>query len=928
MRGLKAFISDIRKANSKEAERKRVDKELAHIRAKFTRDKLDGYSKKKYVWKLVYIYMLGYDVEVGHIQALQLVTSVKYSEKNSGYMACSVLFNETHELLRLIIQTLKKDLEINDNPTNNHEVFQSLALSCMANVGGQEMAESLSDDVHKLLLDQRTKPWIKKKASLCLLRLIRKYPDCIPQGEFPYLVLSLLEDSNLGVVCSVMSLVICLVSRSKEGFESAPNTCINVLIKLVFNEKKSIYKYYLTLCPWLQIKLLRLLQYFPPPQDTLISTRLTNVLSEILRKNSIDHKNLNRKNADHAILFEAVNVISHLGKYGQTTLLQETINLLGSFVSVRKPNFRYLALESMARMASVPGTLDAFKSHQNQIQLSLKDQDISIRKRALDLLFVMADKTNAKVIVHQLLKYLQNAAYDMREELVLKIAIIAEKFATDLRWYVDVIIKIISLAGDFVADEIWHRVIQIVTNTEELQDHAATTCYKYLNAPSVHETGLMVGAYILGEFGHQIKDTSVTGVAIFDCLRQKFATASPKSQSLILSCYIKMANTYPELKDTVSGVFQKYQAYVDTEMQQRACEYSVMNAHKDEELMNKVFDVMPNFPERESLLLKRLKAIQKGKGTDQDAWAEKEPKVDEDRSSSSGSKSDSDKNKARSGSESGSGSGSSSSGSGSGSGSGSDSGSSSDDDDTAFAPQDIEKLKEVMCLKKGVLYESNIIQIGFKLEIQGGCQIKMGLFYGNKNRKYEFKNITLVLPTDDSMTYKFSPQTVNVPCNKQVKQDIVMESIKPFPTTPKVKLEFKYHGKSHHIDLFLPVLLYYFITPNNIKPENFLSSWQSAANECKSPLKCTSVNLEKILKTFKTFQLTVLQGVDKNQNNITATGIFNTSKNNLLMPCYIRLETRPHITDVRLTIRSGSKFLSDALFSSMITILGATRPKK
>eukprot|EP00463_Aulacantha_scolymantha_P006040 TRINITY_DN7563_c0_g1_i1.p1 TRINITY_DN7563_c0_g1~~TRINITY_DN7563_c0_g1_i1.p1 ORF type:complete len:112 (-),score=14.12 TRINITY_DN7563_c0_g1_i1:894-1229(-) len=108
----------------------------------------------------------------------------------------------------------------------------------------------------------------------------------------------------------------------------------------------------------------------------------------------------------------------------------------------------------MARMATVPGTLDAFKSHQNQIQTSLKDQDISIRKRALDLLYVMADKSNARPIVSQLLKYLQTAAYDMREELVLKIAIIAEKYATDLRWYVDVIINMISLAGDFVADEI------------------------------------------------------------------------------------------------------------------------------------------------------------------------------------------------------------------------------------------------------------------------------------------------------------------------------------------------------------------------------------------------------------------------------------------------------------------------------------------
>ena len=34
---------------------------------------LAEYDKKKYVWKLLYIYMLGYDVEFGHKQAADLI---------------------------------------------------------------------------------------------------------------------------------------------------------------------------------------------------------------------------------------------------------------------------------------------------------------------------------------------------------------------------------------------------------------------------------------------------------------------------------------------------------------------------------------------------------------------------------------------------------------------------------------------------------------------------------------------------------------------------------------------------------------------------------------------------------------------------------------------------------------------------------------
>ena len=49
------------------------------------------------------------------------------------------------------------------------------------------------------------------------------------------------------------------------------------------------------------------------------------------------------------------------------------------------------------------------------------------------------------------------------EELVLKIAILAEKFAINLSWYIDVIIKLIEYAGDYTAEDLWFRVAQMVT---------------------------------------------------------------------------------------------------------------------------------------------------------------------------------------------------------------------------------------------------------------------------------------------------------------------------------------------------------------------------------------------------------------------------------------------------------------------------------
>lgn len=104
------FIADIRNCSNKEQEKIRVDKELGKIRKKFASgntvtggyllvsdtsglllcgsltahwlqqltDTLRAeYDKQKYVWKLLYIYMLGYEVEFGHKQAADLIPASK-----------------------------------------------------------------------------------------------------------------------------------------------------------------------------------------------------------------------------------------------------------------------------------------------------------------------------------------------------------------------------------------------------------------------------------------------------------------------------------------------------------------------------------------------------------------------------------------------------------------------------------------------------------------------------------------------------------------------------------------------------------------------------------------------------------------------------------------------------------------------------------
>ncbi len=82
----------------------------------------------------------------------------------------------------------------------------------------------------------------------------------------------------------------------------------------------------------------------------------------------------------------------------------------------------------MCRLAEVPAVIDAIHRHNKSIVQSLSDPDISIRRRALDLLFAMCNSQNVTDIMDELLGYLDVADLSMREELVLKCALLAERY--------------------------------------------------------------------------------------------------------------------------------------------------------------------------------------------------------------------------------------------------------------------------------------------------------------------------------------------------------------------------------------------------------------------------------------------------------------------------------------------------------------------
>ncbi len=198
-------------------------------------------------------------------------------------------------------------------------------------------------------------------------------------------------------------------------------------------------------------------------------------------------------------------------------------------------------------------------------------------------------------------------------------AILAEKYAIDYTWYVDIMLNLIRIAGDYVSEEVWYRVIQIVVNRPDVQGYAAKTAFEALQAPACHENMVKVGGYILGEFGNLIAGDPRSSPSVqFEIIHSKYHLCSPATRCLLLSTYMKFINLFPEIKQQVQDVLRLDTNIksADVEIQQRTVEYLQLSQLATADVLATVLEEMPTFAERESSILSSILQKKKPVSTD------------------------------------------------------------------------------------------------------------------------------------------------------------------------------------------------------------------------------------------------------------------------------------------------------------------------
>jgi len=490
---LKDLIKAVRACKTAADERAVIAKESAYIRTSFKEDDSNE-SRNNNISKLLYIHMLGYPAHFGQIECLKLVASQRFSDKRLGYLGIMLLLDENQEILTLVTNSLKNDL----NHANMYVV--GLALCTLGNISSVEMARDLSNEVEKLL--GSTSSYIRKKSALCALRIIKKVPDLTE--NYIQKAKKLLGEKHHGVLLTAVTLLteMCKNNQSvvKEIRKYVPHL-VKILRGLITSEISAEHTVNNVSDPFLQVKILRLLRILGH-KNQRASEAMNDILAQVVTNTE------GTKNTGNAVLYEAVLTIIHIESENSLRVL--AINILGRFLANNDNNIKYVALMTLTTVADTGfASTSTLQRHRKIILDCLKDVDISIRHRALDLSFSLLNSQNIRAMTRELLNYLEVTPANEKSSVIRRICESASIWKPNSRWEIDTICRVLTISGNSVEQDIINHFIKLISvSPGDLQQYITKKLYSILSQDddkTLEQEGLILaGAWCIGEYGDML----------------------------------------------------------------------------------------------------------------------------------------------------------------------------------------------------------------------------------------------------------------------------------------------------------------------------------------------------------------------------------------------------------------------------------------
>lgn len=483
---------------------------------------------------------------------------------------------------------------------HSNQYIVGLALCTLGNIASVEMSRDLFTEVESLL--GTANPYIRRKAALCAMRICRKVPDL--QEHFLEKAKMLLSDRNHGVLLCGLTLAIDLcehAEESEDGAEGVIETFRPLAGGLVRTLKSLTTSGYAPehdvsgiTDPFLQVKILRFLRVLGRG-DAATSELMNDILAQVATNTE------SSKNVGNAILYEAVLTILDIEADSGLRVLG--VNILGKFLANKDNNIRYVALNTLLKVVAVEP--NAVQRHRNTILECLRDPDISIRRRALDLSFTLINESNVRVLVRELLAFLEVADNEFKPVMTTQIGIAADRFAPNKRWHVDTMLRVLKLAGSYVKEQILSSFVRLIATTPELQTYAVQKLYASLKEDITQEGLTLAAAWVIGEYGDallrggqyeeeelvkEVRESDIIDL-FMNILNSTYATQTVTEYITTAAMKLSVRMSDPAQVERIRRFLASRTADLNVEVQQRAVEYT--NLFGYDQIRRGVLERMP-----------------------------------------------------------------------------------------------------------------------------------------------------------------------------------------------------------------------------------------------------------------------------------------------------------------------------------------------
>ncbi|XP_022208940.2 AP-1 complex subunit gamma-1 isoform X1 [Drosophila obscura] len=575
---LRDLIRQIRAARTAAEERAVVNKECAYIRSTFREE--DSVWRCRNIAKLLYIHMLGYPAHFGQLECLKLTASTRFTDKRIGYLGAMLLLDERQDVHLLITNCLKNDLN------SSTQFVVGLALCTLGAIASPEMARDLASEVERLMKSPNT--YIRKKATLCAFRVIRRVPELME--IFLPATRSLLSEKNHGILITGVTLITEMCENSSDTLmhfkkdsgnrEIVPNL-VRILKNLILGGYSPEHDVSGVSDPFLQVKILRLLRILGH-NDPDASEAMNDILAQVATNTETS------KNVGNTILYETVLSIMDIRSEGGLRVL--AVNILGRFLLNSDKNIRYVALNTLLR--TVHADTSAVQRHRTTILECLKDPDVSIRRRAMELSFALINAQNIRTMTKELLLFLEKADAEFKAQCSSGMILAAERYSPNTRWHLDTQLSVLIAAGNYVRDDVVSSTIQLVSSSPVSEQTYITNRFweslQVANHCEDKQPLLQVAVWAIGEYGDLFMygsnedEFERPSESDLIAMYHKFLTSaqvSTTSKQYALVSLAKLSTRLQQCVEEVQALITSFGSHLNVDLQQRGVEFTQLFGH-------------------------------------------------------------------------------------------------------------------------------------------------------------------------------------------------------------------------------------------------------------------------------------------------------------------------------------------------------------